>query len=144
MKKILLAIDGSSFSEEAAQLTQEFLHAWPQAELIVLYVIPPRSYPMDAGVIVPDIEVADQAEVDEAKKSFDAQFANQPRARFVSSRGVPAEVICDLAAKEDVDLIVVGSHGKGAVRRALLGSVSQAVVHQATKPVLVVRGDKGE
>ncbi|MCL6443965.1 MAG: universal stress protein [Alicyclobacillus sp.] len=51
-------------------------------------------------------------------------------------------MICDLASRENVDLIIVGSHGKGSVKRALLGSVSQAVVHHAGRPVLVVRGFK--
>ena len=46
----------------------------------------------------------------------------------------------EVAAKElDVDVIVIGSRGRGAIRRALLGSVSSHVVHNAPCPVLVIR-----
>jgi nucleotide-binding universal stress UspA family protein len=53
--------------------------------------------------------------------------------------GSPAEAIVDLARNRDVDLIVVGSRGRGAVTGAVLGSVSSDVVHRANRPVLVAR-----
>ena len=48
------------------------------------------------------------------------------------------EVILDEANKLNIDLIVVGSHGHGAVYHLMVGSVSQGVLHQSTCPVLVV------
>ena len=59
--------------------------------------------------------------------------------RIRVERGEPGELICEVAAEERADLIVVGSHGKGVIRRALLGSVSYHVLHHAPCPVLVVR-----
>ncbi len=53
--------------------------------------------------------------------------------------GSPARVIVEMAETWDADLIVVGSHGYGFWNRALLGSVSSAVVHLAPCSVLVVR-----
>lgn len=53
--------------------------------------------------------------------------------------GSPAKAILELARSRDADLIVVGSRGLGAVKGALLGSVSSAIVHQADRPVLVAR-----
>ncbi len=142
MKKILLATDGSTFSVDAARQARSFLAAFPGAELLVVYVIAPMAYSFDTGTILPDIERHEREAVEEARESFEQVFANDPRVRFFTSRGVPANVICDLADKESVDLIIVGSHGKGSVQRALLGSVSQAVVRHATVPVLVVRGQR--
>jgi nucleotide-binding universal stress UspA family protein len=52
--------------------------------------------------------------------------------------GEAAEEILRLARSRDVDLIVVGSRGLGAIRSAILGSVSQRVVHEADRPVVVV------
>jgi nucleotide-binding universal stress UspA family protein len=48
-------------------------------------------------------------------------------------------VICDVAEREAVDFVVVGSRGLGDVQRLMLGSVSDYVVHHAAAPVLVVR-----
>ena len=53
--------------------------------------------------------------------------------------GVPAEAIRELARLRDVDLIVVGSRGRGAVTGAVLGSVSADIAHRADRPVLVAR-----
>jgi nucleotide-binding universal stress UspA family protein len=52
--------------------------------------------------------------------------------------GPPAETISEAAAAPDVDLVVAGSRGQGAVARALLGSVTDRLVHVCPKPILVV------
>ncbi|KAF8033070.1 hypothetical protein BT93_D1842 [Corymbia citriodora subsp. variegata] len=53
--------------------------------------------------------------------------------------GEPKEAICEAAEKLDVQLLILGSHSRGAVQRAFLGSVSDYCVHNAKCPVLVVR-----
>ncbi|KAG5380577.1 hypothetical protein IGI04_028419 [Brassica rapa subsp. trilocularis] len=53
--------------------------------------------------------------------------------------GNPKEAICDAVEKLGVDLLIVGSHGKGALERTFLGSVSNYCVNKAKCPVLVVR-----
>jgi nucleotide-binding universal stress UspA family protein len=53
--------------------------------------------------------------------------------------GSPAPAILELARRREVDLIVVGSRGLGAVKGALLGSVSSEIIHHADRPVLVAR-----
>jgi nucleotide-binding universal stress UspA family protein len=54
--------------------------------------------------------------------------------------GDPADEIVAYADNHDVDLIVVGSRGRGTLASTLLGSVSHAVLQEARRPVLVVRG----
>ena len=53
--------------------------------------------------------------------------------------GKPGEVICDTANKEKAVMIVVGSRGLGAVRRTIMGSTSDYVIHHAHCPVVVCR-----
>ena len=57
-------------------------------------------------------------------------------------RGRADRKIVDLAEEEGADLIVVGSRGLGGMRRALMGSVSDSVVHHAHCPVLIVRSER--
>ncbi|PKI33598.1 hypothetical protein CRG98_046009 [Punica granatum] len=53
--------------------------------------------------------------------------------------GQPKEVICEAVKKHDIQLLVMGSHGRGAIQRAFLGSVSDYCIHNAKCPVLVIR-----
>ncbi|MFB1063018.1 universal stress protein [Natrinema sp. H-ect4] len=55
--------------------------------------------------------------------------------------GQPHRMIADYAEDNDIDLIVIGSHGRSGVRRALLGSVTERVLRSTTVPVLVVDYD---
>jgi nucleotide-binding universal stress UspA family protein len=59
--------------------------------------------------------------------------------RLVEGRGDPADVLVEEAKEAGADLIVVGSRGQNPVARAVLGSVSAKVVHEAPCDVLVVR-----
>ena len=53
--------------------------------------------------------------------------------------GDPGPALCQLAQERNADVVVLGSRGLGAIRRALLGSVSTAVVNAARTPVIVAR-----
>jgi nucleotide-binding universal stress UspA family protein len=57
--------------------------------------------------------------------------------------GRPAEQIVDLSEDLGVGVVVVGSQGQSALRRAVLGSVSESVVRYAHCPVFVVRAEEG-
>jgi nucleotide-binding universal stress UspA family protein len=65
--------------------------------------------------------------------------ASGVQVNFLIWDGDPGESIVDAARSEQVDLVVVGSHGRGQVGRFLIGSVSDHVVRHAHCPVLVVR-----
>jgi len=117
---------------------------------MLLTVVPPPALPIGAPVSVgidaspiatPEAtEELTEAYKEEAEQSLDRTaraFAGGVARRV--EYGDPATEIVRVAADEGFDVIVVGSHGSGFVKRVLLGSVSQHLLHHAPCPVLVVR-----
>lgn len=137
MKCFLFATDGSEFSERAAENAYEFLRAFPEATLIVLYVTAKATYAYD---LMP--EVVDGAEEDiknKIKKQTDDKFSTlSDRVHFLHETGHPSITICRVAVEKHADMIIVGSHGKGFIDRALVGSVAHGVLHRTHLPVLIV------
>ena len=73
-------------------------------------------------------------------KELAAPFAGSVPAKTVCLRGQPWQAICDWAADNAVDLIVMPTHGHSGLLHMWLGSVAERVVQKAPCPVLVVRG----
>jgi nucleotide-binding universal stress UspA family protein len=145
MKPILLATDGSSTATEAAKTAIELAEALDAPLLIVsAWDITYEPIGVGFGPILPDIdrighEQALKIVEEAAAPARDAGLAVEIAIR----RGRPVQQICAIADEQDARLIVVGSHGWGALRRTMFGSVSTGVLHHARQPVLVVRGATG-
>lgn len=146
--KILLAVDGSEFSERATKAVAEGTWA-PGSAVKIIFVIEPICLPAaDGMVIAPQYYTeAENIRREQARRSLDAA-ASQIRARVAGATlavetevmaGSPRRAIVDAAQEWGADLIVVGSHGYGFWSRALLGSVSQAVASHAKCSVLIAR-----
>jgi nucleotide-binding universal stress UspA family protein len=137
ISRILLATDLSAVSGDAA--TQAFdLARDLDAELLVLSVIDPASGRIAGrpGQRIDQLRAGrEHSAQDFVTRGRDAGV----RVTFLIWEGVPGEAIVEVATSEAVDLVVVGSHGRGAVGRVLIGSVSDHVVRHAPCPVLVVR-----
>jgi nucleotide-binding universal stress UspA family protein len=140
MRTILFATDGSECSKKAGQMVMSLLDAYPSAQLTVLHVIQPIYLGDGLGfTLQTGIDFLEQY-AEEVLKQARQDFAKwQDRVRFETGYGAPAPVICQTAETIGADLIVVGSHGRGAVDRLLVGSVSHGVLNCAKQPVLVVR-----
>jgi nucleotide-binding universal stress UspA family protein len=147
MPKALIATDGSDFATAAATRAKELLD--PATEFTLLTVVPPPVMPV--GAPVTGIEAAPiatpetteeltEAYREEAKESLEhtARALGGNVARRVEY-GDAAVEICRVAEDDAFDVIVVGSHGSGFVKRVLLGSVSQHLLHHAPRAVFVVR-----
>lgn len=107
-------------------------------EIQVIHVIP-RAYEMpdfafDREVIEPELEREVNALVERAQGTVDGA-AIHPRVRWGD---VPADEIVQAAEREKVDLLVLTTHGHGALRRALLGSVATTISRGAPCPVLLL------
>jgi nucleotide-binding universal stress UspA family protein len=140
MKTILIATDGSPSAHEAVAFGLE-LAAEQTAEAVVVHVVPavdivPTSGFGMMGALPHPPSADDRVALDEALTIAAEQGVS---ARTELLFGNPVDEIVAYADSIDADLIVVGSRGHGAVASALLGSVSQAVLHEARRPVLVFR-----
>jgi nucleotide-binding universal stress UspA family protein len=138
MKRIVIAHDGSEGSVEALEQGLELARR-ARAVATVVYV---RQAPLPI-VGDPFYERALGKELHHGRDVLDevrlyaAAFGIVPETELLE--GDAAEQILELARRRGADMIVVGSRGRGAVAEALLGSVSQAIVHGADCPVLVVK-----
>ncbi len=79
--------------------------------------------------------------LEEMEKVKEILEKNSFKVKTVVTEGNPAEKIAEIAEKENVSLIVVGSHGKSNLKSVFLGSVSEGVVRIAKKPVVIVKRD---
>ena len=141
IRQLLVGFDGS----EPARRALRFAHDLAQqtgAKLTALVVLElPRVLPIgpfDSFVVTAPAK--DPRQLEAARKLLEDAVADLPQVAIEQKvqLGRAADIICEEAARLDVDLIVVGARGLGTGGRWLLGSVSDRVVHQAGRPVVVV------
>jgi nucleotide-binding universal stress UspA family protein len=141
--RILVAVDGSLFSERALKCAVDLAKKY-SAKLIIVHVVLRRFYavtPSEAGVLAATVFAKEmEAEGKEIISKAEA-YAKSQGADYECKllQGVAAEEIEKTAASENVDLIVVGSRGLTEVRAFLLGSVSDKVSHHAKCSTLIVK-----
>jgi nucleotide-binding universal stress UspA family protein len=142
--KILIAIDGSDFSQAALQSV--IARPWPpHTEVKVLHVVEPPSLLMGREMAGPDPEFeAVWNALREQAKDLVAKAAEKVRAAGLNVsialvEGDPKSQIIDVANEWHADMIVLGSHGRTGLGRFLMGSVSQDVVRHAHCSVEIVR-----
>ena len=139
METIVYATDGSKSAEHASEMVKDYLEAWPELELYVLYVTDREKYAYDYASDAVDHYEAHAT--NEIKERIENNIFSdwKDRVHFIHKTGHASSTICEVAKDEQADLIVVGSHGRGFFDRALLGSVAHGVLNRSELPVLVVR-----
>ena len=138
--RILVPLDGSPLAETALTLARDLADDIG-ANLILLRAVAPLVFAYaDAYVYAaydPDLLI------EEAERYLKQMVeALQSEGRTVQSRceyDFPASAIADIARQEDVDLVVMATHGSGGLTRLVMGSVATGTVQQATVPVMLVR-----
>ena len=154
-KRILVPLDGSRFASRALKYAQELARPL-QAEIIVLQVVKPAipvtgSSGVEAGMQGPaSARIAVEIAMNEDKRNVSAarrylsRKARELKAQDIQAShrvivGDPAETIMAYAKKAKADLIIMTTHGKTGIVRAVMGSVADEVVRKSGKPVLVTR-----
>lgn len=147
--KVLIATDGSEIARNSAQKAGQLLG---EADSVLVLAIVTEIPGDDAGGIEGPTESPEEAErmlAGERQVAADAieqvvavlpetWQANVERRVEAGDAGA---MIVWVAEHEGSDVIVIGSHGRGALKRLVLGSVSSHVTHHSPCPVLVVRGE---
>ncbi len=141
-KKILIAVDESAFAAHAASVGIE-LAKLLEAEVAFVNVVDSsaaRGAP-EVGVPADRLIAMAKQEAKDLLAAFRARAAASPPALEFVELGKPADKVVEAAKNWPADLIVLGSHGRGAVLNLLLGSVAEGVLRHAHCPVLVVRAE---
>lgn len=140
-KKILVATDASEYSRRALRTALEIARTF-NAEVELLFVTYIREaywgYNAAYGILVPQEQIDEAGEL-ALEATLEGIDVGDVSLRKKKVQGYPASVILEEIAKENIDLVVMGSHGYGPIVGQVLGSVSQRVVQRAACPVLIVK-----
>ncbi|HEY1306600.1 MAG TPA: universal stress protein [Vicinamibacterales bacterium] len=143
--RILVATDFSAASADALTLAKTLAERF-DASLHLLHVLedPYVTGAFAAEMYAPPPAGLRESWMKSAEASIDAQLTPQEKAAFNATTNVvfgpTAATIVERAAALGVDLIVMGTHGRGGVAHLLMGSVAERVVRTAKCPVLTTRG----
>ena len=139
--KILLPVDGSEPALEAVRFAIRLARDGLRATFVLANVQEPTYlYEM---VLAPDAEVLERVSGAAGSHSLEAAQALLQAAGLTYERetasGNPGHMLVDVIERYGCDAVIMGARGMGALRQALLGSVSQALVHDSPVPVTIVR-----
>ena len=140
LKKILVATDASEYSRRALKTALVLARNF-NAEVELLFVmVDPVIYSFgEAESYVASPEQVEREGEFVLKSMLEGTDINDIALKTKKIHGNPGKAILQEIEKENIDLVVMGSHGYGAVIGSVLGSVSQKVLHGARCSVLIVK-----
>ncbi|MBP1757278.1 MAG: universal stress protein UspA [Firmicutes bacterium] len=146
MKTILVPVDGSECSDRAIDQAIELVQFY-QGKLVLLHVIDDESffifsdYP-SAPINFEAIEILRQrmqvAAAEILKRAKDRCAVLGDRVEIVSQEGHPVDKIVEYANQDEIDMIVMGSHGRRGFRHSYLGSTTHKVAANTAKPLMII------
>ena len=139
--KILIPVDGSELALNAVRHALHLQRNGLQASFVLGTVQEPTF--MYEMILAPDAEVLERVTGAVGSRALEGAQAlfKQAGVPFESEigSGEPAPTLIELAERHGCEAIIMGARGLGALRSALIGSVSQAVLHTAKVPVTIVK-----
>jgi len=140
IKNILCPVDHSDCSKEALKYAVSFAIK-DNSKLYLLHVIDIRTFDESINAMTP--QIPDDKTLAQLKtKLLDCipeEIRDDMDVEALVVQGIPFVEIISTAKKNDVDMIVLGSHGRTGITHMMMGSVSEKVVRKAPCPVLTVR-----
>lgn len=148
LKKILCPTDFSENSEHALKYALA-LAILSQADLQLFHVVEPITYPQSTELFEPvldEVELMMKMEAAYQKQLEDQVIALKEEYPKITGKLVNGNTFLEIikAARDDVDMIVMGTHGRTGLAHVLIGSVAERVVREAPCPVLTVKHPEHE
>lgn len=146
MKKILIPVDSSDFSERAVEEGKRMAKVFG-SKVTLMYVVPIRVANPRFGIELSRIQIEDPKSIAEEKSAremlekYKESFGEmKDKVETLIVHGMVADEILKVINGDDIDFVIIGSHGIGsALYRTILGSVANKIVHHSSKPVLVIK-----
>ena len=139
-KHILACTDFSEHSVQALRQVAEYAKA-NNSKVTLIHISDPQAFIPPQAVLEPaEGQPDEEAHKAELEKLAREHLSGLDVDLVVVADHAPARAICDYANQHDIDLIAVGSHGRGGVERWLIGSVAERIVRHAKANVFVFRG----
>ncbi len=140
--KILVPVDFSDYSLQALKFAAEYAGMF-NAEIVLVYVVEPVIYPPDLSIgqiALPTLTYqVDERAKEELVRIGNDNIKNGIKFTPIVKLGKPYLEIIEVARTEDVDLIIISTHGHTGVEQILFGSTADKVVRKAPCPVLTLR-----
>jgi nucleotide-binding universal stress UspA family protein len=145
-KNIAVTLDGSELAETAVEHAATIARGCQDPQITLLRVIEPVRIPY--GESVPGLSVPQLAQLEKDEKAKADKYLNKIAARLTVAgiktsvkimAGPAAETIIDFVNQNNVDLVIMATHGRSGFNRWVWGSVADRILHGVCVPVLMVR-----
>ena len=140
--KVLVPVDFSDYSKSALRYAVNFAKHF-KAELCLVYVVEPMVYPPDFSmgqIAIPSVDIEmDKRATEELDNLAKREIPPEVKSKTVVKTGKPFVEIIETANEENVDLIIIATHGHSGIEHVLFGSTAEKVVRKAPCPVLTLR-----
>jgi nucleotide-binding universal stress UspA family protein len=144
VRTIILAVDRSQQAENAFEWYVKSIHR-PDNRLLLVHVPEGPTLEMNKGQRMSEGEIQklsdiEKKENDEMTTKYNTKLtSNGVKGEYRVVYGKPGEALVEVAKLENATMIVMGTRGMGTIRRTIMGSVSDYVVHHSHVPVIVCR-----
>lgn len=142
INKILVPIDFSDYSKSALRYAVSFAKLF-NSEMVLIYVVEPVIYPPDFSmgqIAIPSLNTEwDKTAIEQLEKLSKSEIPGNIKVKTLVKTGKPFVEIIETATDENIDLIIIATHGHSGVEHILFGSTAEKVVRKAPCPVLTLR-----
>lgn len=142
ISKVLVPIDFSDYSKSALKYAVSFVKHF-EAQLILIYVVEPVIYPPDFSmgqIAIPSVDLdMDKRAMEELNKLAELEIPPEIKVATIVKTGKPFIEIIETAGEQNVDLVIIATHGHTGMEHILFGSTAEKVIRKAPCPVLTLR-----